>query len=262
MRVEQLGEGEPELAVVAAVHGDEPCGVRAVEWLLEEGPPVERPVLLIVANDEALERGVRYIDADLNRSFQYVADGSTHEGALADRLRELIRGKTVLSIHSTQSTDDPFAIVSGMDEGVAGVVSRLSVEAVVDAGPQSAGRIFDTSSTVVEVEAGYQGSEAAARNAKTLAEEFLIATGALPGALEAKEHPLFELGSAISKPEAERYEVCTANFSEVEAGDVFATADDRKLTADEPFFPVLLSAEGYQDIFGYRGELRGSVLPG
>lgn len=261
MRVEQLGEGEPELAIVAAVHGDEPCGVRAIEWLLEERPTVSRPVLLIVANEEALEQGVRYIDADLNRSFQYVVDGSTHEGTLADRLRDLIRGTTVLSIHSTQSTADPFAIVSGMDDGVAGIVSRLSVEAVVDAGPQSEGRIFDTSSTVVEVEAGFQGSEAAAENARTLAEEFLIATGALPGDLEPQEHPLFKLGSAISKPEAGSYEVYAANFSEVEAGDVFATADERELRAEEAFFPVLLSADGYQDIFGYRGELLGLVAP-
>jgi len=261
MRVEQLGTGDPELAIVGAVHGDEPCGVRAIEWLIEEDPEVSQPVLLVVANEEALERNIRYLDTDLNRSFQYVAAGSAHELALAERLRELIRGKTVLSVHSTRSTHDPFAIVSGIDATVSPIVSRLSVDAVVDAGPPSEGRIFDTSSTVIEVEAGFQGSEAAAENAIQLAEEFLIATGGLPGELEPTEHPLFELGSPIQKPDAGSYEVYANNFSAVEEGDVFAAADERPIEADERFWPVLLSADGYQDIFGYRGEKQGSVAP-
>ncbi len=258
MRVEQLGEGEPELAIVGSVHGDEPCGKRAIEWLLEEQPPVSRPVRLIVANEEAIAKGTRYLDADLNRSFDYVAAGA-HEAELAAELRGLIRGKTVLSIHSTQSTRDPFAIVSGMDGGVEPIVARLSVDAVVDAGPPKNGRIFDTTSTVIEVEAGYQGSEEATENAKQLTEEFLVATGACDGALEPVERPLFELGTAIQKPPASTYEVCAANFSHVEEGQAFAAADGEPIHADQPFWPVLLSAEGYQDIFGYRGTKRGTV---
>lgn len=261
MRVAQLGTGDPELVIVGGVHGDEPCGERAVEWLLAEQPPVSRPVRLIVANEAALERGVRYLDADLNRSFDYVAAGSAHEADLADQLREQIRGKTVLSIHSTQSTRDPFAIVSGVSEGVTPIVSRLSVEAVVDAGPPEDGRIFDTTATAIEVEAGYQGSDAATENAKQLAREFLIATGALPGKLEPVERPLFELGSPIQKPEAASYEVFADNFSQVAAGDVFAAADEQPIRADQSFWPVLLSAYGYRDIFGYRGEKQGSVSP-
>ncbi|MFW6384219.1 MAG: succinylglutamate desuccinylase [Halodesulfurarchaeum sp.] len=258
MRVDQLGTGEPELAIVGAVHGDEPCGVRAIDRLLETQPEVSRPVELIVANERALQLGVRYVDADLNRSFQYVAPDA-HEAKVADALRARIRNKTILSIHSTQSTEDPFAIVSGLDEGVAPIVAGLSVEAVVDAGPPTEGRIFDTSSTVVEVEAGLQGSEAAADNATQLAEEFLFATGALPGTVDRRAHPLFELGSAISKPPATEYEIRARNFTPVAEGEVIATADDRPIRADRAFWPVLLSAEGYQDILGYRGQKEGTV---
>lgn len=261
MRVAQLGTGDPELVIVGSVHGDEPCGKRAIEWLLEEQPPVSRPVRLIVANEEALERSVRYLDADLNRSFNYVPTDSAHEAGLADRLRKLIRGHTVLSIHSTRSTRDPFAIVSGVNDGVASIVSRLSVEAVVDAGTPKDGRIFDTTSTVVEVEAGYQGSEEATDNAIQLMEEFLIATGALEGAIEPVEQPLFELGNAIQKPEATSYEVFATNFSLVEEGEVYAAADDEPVRAEQPFWPVLVSADGYSNIFGYRGTKQGSVAP-
>ncbi|MFB6109533.1 MAG: succinylglutamate desuccinylase/aspartoacylase family protein [Halodesulfurarchaeum sp.] len=259
MRIAQLGTGEPELVIVGGVHGDEPCGVRAIEWLLESQPEVSRPVRLIVANELALEAGVRFLDADLNRSFTYVAEGSAHEASLAERLKREIQGKTVLSIHSTQSSWDPFAIVSGLEEGVEPIVSRLSVEAVVDTGPPTGGRIFDTSSTVIEVEAGYQGSEAATQNAIELVKEFLVATSALPGELEAAEHPLFELGRAIQKPPAENYQVYASNFEQVDQGEVIATADGDPITADEAFWPVLVSATGYCDIFGYRGEKLGTV---
>ncbi|AOW79855.1 succinylglutamate desuccinylase/aspartoacylase [Halodesulfurarchaeum formicicum] len=261
MRIAQLGTGEPELVIVGGIHGDEPCGVRAVEWLLEAEPEVARPVRLIVANERAIDAGVRYVDADLNRSFDYVSTKTAYEAGLADRLRREIQGKTVLSIHSTQSTHDPFAIVSGLSNGVEPIVSRLSVEAVVDAGPLEDGRIFDTSSTVIEVEAGYQGSETATANAKQLAEEFLVATGALPGDLSATERPLFEMGKAIQKPPAEDYEVFVNNFNRVDQGETFARADQQRLQADEEFWPVLLSAYGYRDIFGYRGRKQGSLSP-
>lgn len=39
MRVETLDQGEPRLAIVGAIHGDEPCGAQAVETLLNERPP-------------------------------------------------------------------------------------------------------------------------------------------------------------------------------------------------------------------------------
>ncbi|MFW5965720.1 MAG: succinylglutamate desuccinylase [Halodesulfurarchaeum sp.] len=258
MRIAQLGTGKPELAIIGAVHGDEPCGVAAIDHLLESTPVVDRPVRLIVANEAALEAGVRFIDADLNRSFDYVTPAA-HEAPLAEKLRQAIKGMTVLSIHSTRSTADPFAIVSGLDEGVGAIVSRLSVEAVVDAGPPSEGRIFDTTSTVIEVEAGRQGSEDAARNAIRIAEEFLQATGALKGGREPIGHPLFELGEAIQKPPANRYAVHAKNFTRVEEGDVFASADGEGILADRTFWPILLSAGGYQDIFGYRGEKLGTV---
>ncbi len=92
MRVAQLGSGTPEIAVVAGIHGDEPCGVRAVERLLDDPPAVERPVKLVVANETALERRVRFVDEDLNRTFPGDPNAKTHEGQLAHRLVEELEG--------------------------------------------------------------------------------------------------------------------------------------------------------------------------
>jgi len=257
MRVEQLGDGEPSVAVVVGVHGDEPCGVRAVERLLDDAPDVLAPVKLVVANERALDAGVRYVDADLNRSFTDDVPEDAHERRLAERLADEIRDCTVLSVHSTQSHADPFAISSGVDVPVPSVVPALSVAALVDTGDFGDGRIFAADADILEVEAGLQGSEAAAENAYTLVREFLAATGVLAGDLVHHEVPVFEMGESIPKPSADRYEVFVENFQEVAAGETYAAADGEPLVADEPFWPVLLSPYGYTHQFGYRGEPAG-----
>jgi predicted deacylase len=259
MRVEQIGEGEPSIAIVGAIHGDEPCGAEAIERLLADPPPVERPAKLIVANEEALARGVRYVDADLNRAFGPDVPEEAHERGLAERLAAEIRDCTVLAIHSTQSTDRPFAIVSGISELARQVVPRLSVTALVDTESRVEGRIFATEANILEVEAGRQGSQAAVENAYGLAREFLIATGALPGDVPPREVPIYRLGEPIAKPAAAEYYVYAENFERVAAGERFAATDAQTFVADEDFWPVLLSPYGYADVFGYRSQLAGRL---
>ncbi|MFC6835310.1 succinylglutamate desuccinylase/aspartoacylase domain-containing protein [Halomarina ordinaria] len=255
MRVEQLGEGEPELAVVGAIHGDEPCGSHAVTKILDEQPAVERPVKFVVANERALERGVRYTDADLNRVFPGDPDSEDYERRLAHDLMQELRGCTTLSIHSTQSYDRPFAIVNDADPLIESVCPYLSIDAVVEAGGFTEGRLIEYAD-VVEVEAGEQGSDSAKEYAEVLVREFLGATGALPGReRHTDELPVYRLERLIPKRPAKSYDVRVANFERVAPGATFATAGDDELVAQEPFYPVLMSSYGYENEFGYAAEL-------
>ncbi len=254
MRVAQLGDDPPEVAIVGSIHGDEPCGARAIERLLIENPTVRRSAKLVIANEEALDRGVRYIDADLNRAFEDGCDPCDHEYGLAQRLAEELAGCIVLSIHSTQSHPRPFGIVNAEETDADEVVRRLPIEALVEV-TEHEGRPFAIEATdLMEVEAGYQQSPQASVNAYRAARAFLTATGVLGGRQESVDVPTFSLGDPIEKPAATRYEVLAENFARVEAGEVFATADGRELRAEDPFYPVLFSARGYQDIFGYTGQ--------
>lgn len=261
MRVEQLGDGEPELAIVGGVHGDEPCGVRAIERLLDDDGDVLRPVKLVVANERALEAGVRYLDADLNRAFTETIPEDAHERELASRLADEIQGCTVLSIHSTQSHAEPFAISAGLDAPVPEIVPRLPVAALVDTRDFGEGRLFAADADIIEVEAGLQGTETAAENAYRLARAFLTATDAIPGDTPARDLSVFRMGDPIAKPPGHEYEVFVENFERVEVGQTFAAVDGEKLAAEEAFWPVLLSPYGYVDQFGYRGEPQGTLSP-
>lgn len=267
MRMYQLGEGVPEVAVVGGIHGDEPCGPSALERLNAEKPDVERPVKLVVANETAVERAGRYVDEDLNRAFPGDPNAESHEGRLAHDLIRELQGCTTLALHSTQSYAEPFALCDTVDEIVRAIVPSLPVKKLIETDRFTEGRLIEHPHTL-EVECGLQGSDTAAENAYWLTRAFLTATGALP-APTADEHTdtagtggrvdVFRLRQPIGKPPADEYEVFAHNFERVEVDERFAVADGESFTADEPFYPVLLSAGGYADVFGYAAEKVGTL---
>jgi len=261
MRVETLGRGDPEIAIVGGTHGDEPCGVHAVETLADESPDVERPVALVVANEEALDAGERYLEEDLNRAFLGERGGDTHETRLAAELTDRFGDCTTLSLHSTQSYRGMFAIVYDVTDYARNVCPRLSVDAVVDAREHSDGRIFKGIPQTIEVECGYQQSDQAAANAVRVAREFLGAVGAVPEYERPAKDGLsvFRLTEQVPKETADDYEVYASNFEPVTAGTPFAAADGIDVVADEDFYPVLMSPEGYEQVFGYAADRVGTI---
>lgn len=255
MRVEQLGAGEPEIAVVGAIHGDEPCSVHAVETLLDKAPAVERPVKVIIANERALAQNERFIDTDLNRVFPGDPDAEAYEERLATDVLAELRGCPTLALHSTQSTSKPFALVTETGPLAETVCPQLSIEALVEAGAcvdTALGAHVDA----IEVECGLQGTAQANTNAERLVSEFLGAMGALPSKPARTDSvAVFRLCHPIPKPPATEYAVHVPNFERVAPGETYATSDDRALVAEEAFYPVLMSAAGYERQFGYAAEL-------
>jgi hypothetical protein len=162
-------------------------------------------------------------------------------------------------LHSTQSYPKPFAITESVNELAEEIVPALPVDALVTSGDFADGRLLDVAD-VIEVEAGHQGSERAAENAALLVDAFLKATGVLPGEVERSTHlPVYRLSRSVPKAAATDYDLLVANFERVGSGETFAEMGDEKVVADEPFYPVLMSAEGYEGIFGYAAERVGSI---
>jgi succinylglutamate desuccinylase len=121
----------PTLIVVGGLHGNETGGVVALSNVARKLRPIENQlqgrVYFLAGNTRALARGVRYIDADLNRSWtaknlsSAATSGfrSTAEGSELSELSELIdsilitaRDEVyVLDLHSTSAEGTPFATV-------------------------------------------------------------------------------------------------------------------------------------------------------
>lgn len=271
VRIYELGEGVPEVAVIGAIHGDEPCGKDAVERLVEADIAVERPVKLIIANEQAIKAEQRYVDNDLNRAFPGSPESDSHENRLAHDLLREVRGKTVLSLHSTQSSAEPFALVEEVDAVSRAVCPHLPIKKLVETKRFSDGRLIEQAHTI-EVECGLQQSDSARKNAYWITRAFLSATGVLSAPIEGDVEPplslrqrdegevvVFQMLNQIPKKPASSYEVFVDNFQQVNTGDLFARADEDRYTADQSFFPILLSAHGYEDVFGYAADRIGTL---
>ncbi|MDX1674967.1 MAG: succinylglutamate desuccinylase/aspartoacylase family protein [Longimicrobiales bacterium] len=66
------GEPGPTVVLVGGLHGNEPAGVEALERVFDRLPElggIRGEVLAVAGNLEALRRGVRFVDTDMNREW-------------------------------------------------------------------------------------------------------------------------------------------------------------------------------------------------
>lgn len=249
-----LGDGDPDLAVVGGVHGDEPSGLRAIRHVLDTEPDLQRPVKFVVANPPATVAHRRYLDVDMNRTFPGDRNSKDRERQLAAQLREEIEGSLVLSMHSTHSSAEPLAFVSGDHPDAQAAAARLPLDHVVNHDPAVDGA-FTSCECVVSVEVGRQLTEDATTNATKLVRAFLRLTDALPDDPKTGSPTFYTMRDAVEKPaDEDEVSLLVDNFERVDAGAAYAATPDEEYAADDPFYPILMSETGYEDIFGYRGE--------
>ncbi len=252
------GPGEPEVIVVGGIHGDETGGVHAVRRLRDADLSWRRGVAFVLANPSAIEAGARYVTSDLNRAFPGDPDGD-YEHRLAAHLCEFVRGRPTLSLHGTRSKPTPFALIRSNEPRELDLAEGLPVDRVVDYIDVGYGTLAECGVTV-EVEVGALGTDRASTAAERQARAFLQHVGAIPGE-PARRHPsLYRMVEPIPKPRGERHEVLVRNFERVPAETAFARVDGEPIIAEESFYPILLSAEGYVDLFGFKGEFVADSL--
>ncbi len=245
MKVEKFGEGNPEVAVVYCVHGDEPCGKRAVERFKASSREIKKPFKAVLANEKAYNQGRRYVDRDLNSSMN--VNDNSHESVLASRLREELQGLKVLDLHGTHSWPKPFAITVSDSEKALEQVNATGMDTVVDLSIVSGSVIGAVDG--VAVECGRQRSDEAAENAYRVLLNFLGYHGVIDYDSKAASSDLYKV---YEKQEGRGYRFTADNFSKVESGEVFAEKEGSKLTAEESFYPVLMSTNGYEDLVGFK----------
>lgn len=249
MEVIKKGAGEPELVVVGSVHGDEPAGKKAIKRVLENHEKFLKPVKFIIANEEALEKGERYVEADLNSSFSGDPDSDKREERLAARIAEHVKGKKVLDLHTTHSTEKPFANVKNFEQDTLQLLKHSGVDNSA-CFPEQTGVLIEMASTGVLVETGPQGTENAVEDAEKVLENFLACQGVIEGECVQNKPDLFRHFDTVEGDwvfEAE-------NFQKVEQGEVYATRENEELEAEEEFYPVLMSTNGYEGKLGYKAE--------
>jgi succinylglutamate desuccinylase len=246
MKVVTRGEGLPDITVIGSLHGDEPAGEKAIRKILDSNLEFQKPVKFIIANEEALAKNERYLEADLNRSFPGNPDSNLHEERLASEILEEVGDTEVLDIHTTRSYPDPFAVIKSREDEIIDLVSESNVDYAVHF-PSRSGNIQEFV-TGLTVETGLQGTEEATENAVEAIKNFLAAQGALDLDFSTSDPDLFEYFETVEG----NWTFEAENFQKVEEGEVYATREDEELVAEQDFYPVLMSTHGYEGQLGYK----------
>jgi len=101
-----------QILFILATHGDEAFSVNLFKRLERVMPRDLYGYDWIIGNDKALEKRVRFTDADLNRSAPGSSNSSVYEEKRAAELIELAnRYKFVIDIHGTISNTGVFTII-------------------------------------------------------------------------------------------------------------------------------------------------------
>lgn len=259
MRTEVRGDGDPDLAVVAGIHGDEQSGIAAVERFMAayDDADVREPVKLVIANEEAAAQDVRYIDTDLNRCFPGDPDSDRHEERLAAQLLAELGDCTVLDLHSTRSRDEPFGVVTAVTPETVSLAHDTGVDEVVNMKAVSDGSLLHHQPGVV-VECGTQGSDQAADQAYEVLLNVLAANNVIDhDAVVLSDPVVYRATKTVPKQTGARF--TGTNFTAVRQGEPYATVDGEPVVAEETFYPVLMSTDGYDDILGFAAERRGRL---
>lgn len=246
MEVTKLGEGEAEYVIVGSVHGDEPCGKKAIKRFLESNYELNEPVKFIVANEEALEQNQRFLDTDLNRSFPGDSSSDNHEERLAAEIFKEIEGKKVVDIHTTRSYPDPFATFTDLNEATRKLLGSSGVDNAV-LFPEESGTLHEQTDGIV-VETGYQGTEEAVDNAYDIIVNFLAAEGVIEEDFQRSDPDIYQYYETVDGD----WTFTAENFVKVVKGEIFGERENEKLEAEEDFYPVLMSTDGYEGKLGFK----------
>lgn len=120
----------PCVGLVCCMHGDERFGLTVFEALRKDFEQ-RKDTMLILANEEALARDVRFLESDLNRSFPGKQNG-TFEERLAYALCPLLHApKYFLDIHTTTSDIRLTPIVTNLDQGTRDILALTDSSEIV-----------------------------------------------------------------------------------------------------------------------------------
>ena len=197
----ESGRPGPNVMISAIVHGNEPCGAIALDWLLrEEIRPHTGSLSLAFMNIEAYKafdpkdpNATRWIDEDFNRVWDIETLESERTSAELARAREvrpaLADIDVLLDIHSMQHLAPPL-MMTGRHAKAKTLAAQIGVpERVVgDAGHAAGRRMRDygpfddptAPQTALLIECGQHWQSSAADLAIDTTRRFLIATGTLP----------------------------------------------------------------------------------
>lgn len=221
------------LGVVCCLHGTEAYGLEVIKKL-----PASVP--FFIGNLEALNRNVRFLDSDLNRSFPGKESGN-HEEKIAYNLeKELSCLDYILDLHSSSNNCPIFGIITHPNEQKIDFAKRLGLTKLVIMKESFASgkSLIDFVKCGISIEVGPHKREENVKEVLRLIYNFLDKK-------VRSNIDIFEVFEIIKK-EADVTKI--KNFEYVKKGVVIAKSENKEQIALFDFIPILIDENAYSGI--------------
>lgn len=236
-------EQGPTSIILVGVHGDEKCGIKALEKILPT-LKIERGVVFFAyGNPRAIRVGKRYIEKNLNRMFirddlLTEKERASYEYSRAQFLKNYLnQAEALLDIHASHTaTSQPFVICEANAQGI---VEYLPVKRIVSGFDQvepggtdyymnSIGKIG------VCMECGFLGDAKSEQVAQKSIEAFLKARGHITNNLIAQEQ-LYIRMHILYKTKTNKFilKKMFNDFEEISTGQIIGIDGDQEIRAEE-----------------------------
>lgn len=261
----------PKVAVFFGVHGNEICGVNAVNNIINTIGIDKGSVIFVCANPKAVDQGVRFTDFNLNRAFRDInfysdIEKLSFEYKRAQELKDVLSDvEILLDIHSSGTPESqPFIIC---EENAYNIVKYFPenfskvVYGFDDIQPGGTDWYMNSVGKIgICVECGFHDD----MEAVSLAEETIISYLKITGNINSQED--FDCSHKEFLKIYEMYITKTENFSlikdfsdfeQLKIGQTIGIDGDKKITTDQD--SIILFARSRQKI-GSEGFLLAKLL--
>lgn len=268
MKVYELGNSSDFISIIGTIHGDEPKTLKVINTLKQylNNKSLNKKVKLIFANERAYKSDERFENIDMNRTFPGDPNGNNYEERIAWKIyNEVKNGQITLSLHSSKSCPPPFIISEYLDNHYKDLI-RLPVKfCVYDNTSGNRGTLDSVVENALTLEMGEQKTESAYRNGTKICKELIKSTNVINEEVNNKSNiEVIKVKDTLKKSMGEP-NVYYNNFEKVPKGEIIAS--DRgvsHISLEDNTTPILMSENGYDEIFGLVGEfsktVRGSDL--
>jgi hypothetical protein len=207
---------KPRILIVGAQHGDERLGPRVQRLLKKDTTGRYATVDYLCGNPRAYRQNVRFIETDLNRSYDTVPPQS-YEQKRAQKILQHIREHKydyVLDVHTSRAQGDRFFLATHVDGAVARIVGASPFTRVAVMPPAVADcSLIGHVPQAISVEY----DRPLARTKRALDEIIELLDNLLAGRSEARPRELFYVADKIPldstiHPNAKNFELCAEGF--------------------------------------------------
>lgn len=222
------------IALIVGLHGDEPFSLEVKEKLSEIMPT-------FIGNPPALDKGVRYIESDLNRVFPGKEDGNYEEKRAFELMKDLKKFDCVIDLHSSVCNFDLFAILTKLDEKKIEIIKKMGIKKVVLMSSQvdSGASLINNIDCGISLEIGPHNGERNVENVLKAMKKLINDNS------ENIEPEIFEVFD-ILKGEKD-VEFFMDNFKPVKKGDLIAKGQ-KDYYAEFDFIPVFVGEGAYNGV--------------